>query len=246
MDSLERRWARLEPFVTAIEPEDGRRRPAILLFHGCGGLRAHLWVYAKAASALGWRAYIIDSFAARGWNRPFVMATVCTGLNFRGRERGGDVLAAIHGLSRRAEVDASRLCLAGWSHGSWGMMEAMSAEARPGALGLANPQACALSGVKGAWLAYPYVGFLAVNRARPWRHRPRTLGVIARRDHLGGERQALALYAGLAASGLPVETWVVDATHAFDEPEAVAPMRYDRALTETALDRFRGFLETLA
>ena len=126
------------------------------------------------------------------------------------------------------------------------MMEAMSAEARPGALGLADPQVCDLSGVKGAWLAYPYIGFLAVNRARLWRHRPRTLGVIARGDHLGGERQALALYAGLAASGLPVETWVVDGTHAFDEPEATVPMRYDPALTETALGRFRDFLEALA
>jgi len=67
------------------------------------------------------------------------MATVCTGLLLRGWERAGDILAAIDGVSRRSDVDASTLLLGGWSHGGWGIMEALSAERdRPGALGLAD------------------------------------------------------------------------------------------------------------
>ena len=42
MDDLKRRWARLEPHLTVVGPDDDRPRPAVLMFHGCGGLRDHL------------------------------------------------------------------------------------------------------------------------------------------------------------------------------------------------------------
>src|SRR5690606_41285232 len=62
-------------------------RPTVLLFHGCGGLRAHLPRYAEAAKATGWRAVIVDSYAPRGWSRAFTLTAVCTGLALRGYER---------------------------------------------------------------------------------------------------------------------------------------------------------------
>lgn len=246
MDTLAERWARLEPHVTVVGPDDDRPRPAVLLFHGCGGVRDHLPLYAEAAKAAGWRAYIVDSFAARGWSRTLAMATVCTGLHFRGHARGGDVLATIDGLSRRPEVDAGRLCLAGWSHGGWGIMEAMSADPRPGALGLSDPAACDLAGVKGAWLAYPYVGFLAVNRMKPWRHCPKTLGVIARTDHLTTVRNAERVHAMIRDCGVEVETWIAEGTHSFDEPMGAPPMRHDPELTREAIRRFTALLTDLA
>jgi len=51
MDDLKRRWARLEPHLTIVGPDDDRPRPAVLLFHGCGGLRGHLPRYAEEAAA---------------------------------------------------------------------------------------------------------------------------------------------------------------------------------------------------
>ena len=47
MDTLSQRWARLEPHTTITGPDDDRPRPAVLLFHGCGGLRGHLPKYAE-------------------------------------------------------------------------------------------------------------------------------------------------------------------------------------------------------
>ena len=174
------------------------------------------------------------------------MATVCTGLHFRGHARGGDVLATIDGLSRRPEVDAGRLCLAGWSHGGWGILEAMSADPRPGALGLSDPAACDLAGVKGAWLAYPYVGFLAANRMKPWRHCPKTLGVIARTDHLTTVRNAERVHAMVRNCGVEVETWIAEGTHAFDEPMSAPPMRHDPELAKEAIRRFTALMTDLA
>lgn len=247
MDTLATRWARLEPHVTVVGPDDALPRPAALLFHGCGGLRGHLPRYAEVARSRGWRAYIIDSYAPRGWSRQFAMATVCTGLVLRGGARAGDILATIQGVSRRAEVDASTLLLGGWSHGGWGIMEAMSADREaPGALGLVDAGTGSLDGVKAAYLAYPYVGVAALNRMRPWRHCPKTLAVIAARDHLTTVRNAERVLAMVRGCGTEVETWVADGTHSFDEPMTAPPMRFDDALSRTALDRFGHLLEDIA
>lgn len=247
MDTLSERWAKLGPHATWHGPEDDRPRPTALLFHGCGGVRAHLPRYAEAAVAAGWRAVIVDSYAARGWSREWAMATVCTGLMFRGWERGGDVLATVHGVSQRPDVDASALALAGWSHGGWGIMEAMSADpARPGALGVTDAQAGDLSGVRATFLAYPYVGLGALNRMRPWRHCPRTLAVVARRDHLTTVRNAERVHDMVRNCGVEVETWVAEGTHSFDEPMTAPPMRFDDGLTGQSLDRFRRLLEDTA
>ena len=247
MDTLSERWTRLEPHMTMVGPDDDRPRPTVILFHGCGGLRDHLPRYAEAARAVGWRACIIDSYAPRGMSRTTAMAFVCTGLILRGGERSGDVLAAIHGLSERPDVDASRLALAGWSHGGWSIMEAMSLDPHAsGAAGLRDAQACDLSGVKAVWLAYAYVGFAAINRMRAWRRCPKVLAVTARRDHLTTVRNAEQVNAMIRGCGAEVETWIAEGTHSFDEPMNAPPMRYDDVLAAEALRRFAALLEDVA
>lgn len=247
MDSLSLRWARLDPHITIVGPDDAMARPTALLFHGCGGIRGHLPRYAAAAKARGWRACIVDSFGPRGWSRQFAMTTVCTGLLLRGWERAGDILATIHGLSSRPEVDADRLLLAGWSHGGWGIMEALSCDrSLPGAMGLVDAEAVSLEGVRATYLAYPYVGIAAVNRMRPWRHCPQTLAVIAAKDHLTTVRNAERVFDGVRACGADVETWVVDATHSFDEPMTAPPMQFDEGLSQQALERFGCLLDAAA
>lgn len=244
MDTLAERWARLEPHMTLVGPDDDRPRPTVILFHGCGGLRDHLPRYAEAAKAVGWRACIVDSYEPRGLGRAVAMAFVCTGVILRGDERAGDVLAAIDGLSKRGDVDGSRLALAGWSHGGWSIMEAMSVDPHGhGATGIRDAEACDLSGVKAVCLAYAYVGFAAVNRMRAWRHCPKVLAVTARRDHLTTVRNAEQVNAMIRNCGAEVETWIAEGTHSFDEPMNAPPMRYDDALATEALRRFAALLE---
>lgn len=245
MDTLESRWRRLRPHVVEVGPDDDRARPAALLFHGCGGLRNHLPRYAEAAKAAGWRALIVDSYAPRGWSREFAMATVCTGLLLRGHERAGDVLAAVHAVAQRADVDPGRLALGGWSHGGWSIMEAMSGDrARPGVFGLKDAQAAPLEAVRAAFLAYPYVGVAAPNRAKPWRHSPRTLVASARRDHLTTPRNTERVFAAIRNGGVETEIWSLDATHSFDEPMTAPPMRYDPELADVAIARFAALIES--
>lgn len=230
--------------MTEHGPADTRRRPAVILFHGCGGVRPHLPKYAAAAAEAGCRAFVVDSYAARGWPPRLVMTLVCTGAMFRGAERTGDVIAAIRGLSARPDVDPSRIALAGWSHGGWAIMDLMTLPLdEPGEAGLIDAAPSDLAGVRSTFLVYPYVGPLAASRSRQWLRRPRVYGVIARRDHLASVGVAKRVYEKIRGSGVRVEDWVADGTHSFDEPTSFPPMRLDPALADETVGRFRGFLE---
>ncbi|MBX3481155.1 MAG: dienelactone hydrolase [Caulobacter sp.] len=247
MDTLDARWDRLATHAVITGPADQRRRPLALLFHGCGGVQAHLDDYAAAAVAAGWRAAIIDSYTPRGWSRAYGLGLVCTGMRFWGFERAGDVLASIHGLSRRDDVDPDNIVLAGWSHGGWAIMDLMTmALERPVEARLADASPALLNGVTGLYLNYPYVGLGTRGGRRDWRYRPRVQGVIAATDHLGGPHLHERAYERARAAGCAVETVTVAGTHAFDQPQElllnVSPMRRDPDLTQENLQRFGGFL----
>ena len=245
MDTLKARWRRLFPHVVQYGPPDEAVRPAVLLFHGCGGIRPHHLRYVEAAVQAGFRVFLIDSFGPRRWSKRFAAHLVCSGLIFRGPERAGDVLAAVWGVSQIPGVDASRLALGGWSHGSWSIMDLMTMRLdRPGEAGLADPDPAPMAGVKSLWLAYPYCGVVARSRSRQWLYTPRTFGVVPRRDHLGSARTHMKAYASAVAAGADVEIWSVDATHAFDEPgiRLPLPIEYDETLSAEAAQRFQAFL----
>jgi len=249
MDAVRRRWERLAPHMEVYGPADAGRRLAVLLIHGCGGVRFHLRRYAEEAARLGWRAFLVDSYAARGWSKRFAQYLVCTGLLLRGRRRAGDVLAAAWGVRQRPDVDPACMVLAGWSHGSWAIMDLMTMPlAEPGEAGLADPEPSAADAVKALFLAYPYVGFVARSQTLPWLRTPRVFGVVARRDHLGSVRRSMRAYASAVEAGADLELWGVDATHAFDEPgiKAPVPIIHDPDLSEAALARFRRYLASVA
>src|ERR1044072_1371121 len=126
LDTVEDRWRMLEPHVKAFGPDDGLPRPAVILFHGCAGVRPHIETYALRAAEAGFRAFMVDSYAPRGWSLGWAVTFVCSGTRFWGRERAGDVLAAVWGISKRSDVDGSKINLAGWSHGSWSIMDLMT------------------------------------------------------------------------------------------------------------------------
>ena len=244
-EAVAERWAVLEPAVRVWGPDDGSPRPAVILFHGCGGIRPHIERYGRAAAAAGYRAFEIDSFGPRGWSNQFAQTFVCTAALLRGHERAGDVAAALWGISQRPDVDPGRVALAGWSHGGWGIMELLAASRTPGDIGLADPEAVPLGGVKAVFLVYPYVGFLAAARNRPWTVKPKTSVVIASLDHLTTTGNAERVFETVRGQGVDVSTWIAKGTHCFDEPAPMLPMRHDEAMTAEAEARLLEVLRAL-
>lgn len=245
MDNLASRWALLENHVSVVGPDDALPRPAVLLFHGCGGLRSHLPRYAEMAKAMGWRCFIVDSYGPRGWSRLRTLMTVCTNLSFKGLDRASDILAAWHGIAARPDVDAARMVLGGWSHGGWSIMELMTTPAKAGALGLSDMDQAKLPPLAGVWLAYAYVGPLAPSRLKPWHHKPQVYAVTCARDHLTTVRNAEKVNDAIRANGSTVESWIAQATHAFDEPTSNGPMKHHPELTQESLQRFGAYLQGL-
>src|SRR5690606_4354692 len=144
----------------------------------------------------------------------------------------------VWGVARRPDVDASRIVMAGWSHGGWSIMDLMTMRLdRPDAAGLidAPDAAPALDGVRGVALYYPYVGPGALSRTRAWVRDPPGLAVIAPDDHLTSVDNARSLHRRIERGGAPVEVWVADGTHAFDEPSGMGMMRHDPELTQESL-----------
>jgi dienelactone hydrolase len=247
LETTAERWAKLEPFVQVFGPKDDAVRPAVIVFHGCGGLRPHLSRYAQAAVEAGWRAFVIDSYAPRGWGRTVGLGLVCTGAIFHGAERAGDVLAALWGVTQRGDVDTSALALAGWSHGGWAIMDLMTLRLdRPGHAYLADPEPAVLEGVRGLFLAYPYVNVGALSRLRPWVRGPRTYAVIAEKDHLVRPASAEKIYHAARRGGADVTLWTSPGTHSFDEGINAGLMRFHAEAASECRRRFKDFLGGLA
>ena len=55
LDTMARRWDMLAPHVAAYGPRDETPRPAVILFHGCAGVRPHIDIYARADLDAVWR-----------------------------------------------------------------------------------------------------------------------------------------------------------------------------------------------
>jgi len=95
--------------------------PAVVMLHGCSGLmtrsgqigaRDRFW--AEYLREHGYVALLVDSFTARGIDE------VCTGRHNLSavRERADDARGALQFVRQRADVQADRVGLLGWSNGA--------------------------------------------------------------------------------------------------------------------------------
>lgn len=246
MDSLQARFERLWPHVTVLGAPDATPRLTVVLFHGCGGIGRNITLFAEYAVSLGLRAVIVDSYAPRGMTRRMAAFLACNGLWLRGYQRSGDVLALLWGLSQKSEVDG--IVLAGWSHGAWAIMDLMTQTlTAPGEARLSDPGPEPLKQVRGLFLMYPYVNFLARSTGRPWRTKAPTMMVIALKDHLARFSLSLKAVRRLRGQGVPLETVVVDSTHAFDElgADRFGFMKYDPQSVSTVRAAFADFVRAL-
>ena len=118
--------------------------PAIALFHGCGGaydrngaLAKRMREYAELFNSLGMHALVVDSLTPR------YEKELCTQRNGTRRvtqaNRRLDALGAIAYLADRADVDAGRIGLIGWSNGGSTVLSASNLHHRDVAAATVKP-----------------------------------------------------------------------------------------------------------
>lgn len=100
----------------------GKPRPALVMLHGCGGLfardgqlseRHRQW--GELLAARGYVALFVDSFSTRGIREICTQTPKSRPLHLA--DRVNDAWAGRAFLASRADVDAQRIALLGWSNG---------------------------------------------------------------------------------------------------------------------------------
>ncbi|MGE0827804.1 MAG: dienelactone hydrolase family protein [Hyphomonadaceae bacterium] len=249
MSRFEARVAALAAHFDIVKPEGAGPFPVVLQFHGCGGVKSFQRLYAEAARDAGWAAIIVDSYAHRGITRLGAYATVCTGARLWGGERAGDLFAALAFARAQDWADASRLAVAGWSHGGWTVLDAlaMSDELAQRTTKLDLPGQ-PLQGLIGAFLIYPYVGPGCIAALRGLRHKPPMHAIVCGQDWIVGPKSPARVLNRFAAAGAPVKIdTFATGTHAFDEldPKDLR-VRADAALRLRAFGIYQDFLRSLS
>lgn len=246
--------ARIEALAagaTVVRPEGDGPFPVVMQLHGCGGRKPLQDRWAEIVRDAGWAAVIVDSHAHRRISDREAYATVCTGLRFRGAERAGDLFASMEWVRAQTWADASRIVVAGWSHGGWTALDAMAmhvgAEAQrlTGLEGLPDEP---LAGLVGAFLIYPFASPPSLARLRGLRVDVAPLAIVGGSDVIVGGRRLGRALQRMKTPGAPIDVVLFGkATHAFDELEAKdLRVRYDAGLTKRAQGLLVDYLRRVA
>jgi len=245
-ETFEQRIDALMRFADVVKPDGPGPFPVVIQLHGCGGKKPFQQTWAQVARDAGYAAVVLDSFGHRGISRLAAYATVCTATRLWGRERAGDLFAALEWTRRQPWADPQRLVAAGWSHGGWTVLDALALH--PGAdmaqatklQGLPEEP---LAGVRGAFLVYPYCGAGSIARRRGLRFDARPLAVLGSRDLIVGTTGLRATLAALPAPTPVSIDWLEGATHAFDEPGGNDfRTRYNPPMVAQAHEAYRRYL----
>lgn len=231
---------------TVVKPEGKGPFPVAIHLHGCGGRQPFHDGYAAVALETGVASVIVDSFAPRNISRRAAQMAICTGLRLRGAERSVDLFAVLHWLETQAWADGDRVLAAGWSHGSWTIMDALAGAYS--STGLVDEVPEMLDRLHSTFLVYPYCGLPSLTAARGWgRYRPAVSAIVGTRDAVVGQVLPRRAFGRIARDGVPVDILALDgATHGFDDPDATDPRtRFNAAQTAQAHAFFLKALDGL-
>lgn len=248
--SLNRLARKIRPHTRIWVPEGDGPFPIVILMHGCGGPRGVQAAYARHATACGFMALAPDSLALRDISYEEAVAKVCTGARLRAGERAGDLFAALEIARHDPRADAQTILLAGWSHGAWTIMDAMTyAHENLAPPSLKHLPIAALNGVRGVLALYPYSGFLARSRGHDWPSDIKVEALLVRGDAVCSDVESAKLFEGKKASGQLVNWSYIDgATHGFDEQnhKPNSGLVYDAEKAKEAEAVFVEFLNSFA
>jgi dienelactone hydrolase len=250
-ETVQQRIDALLPGADLLMPEGKGPFPVAIQLHGCGGKGDFQLGWAEVARKAGWAVIVVDSYKHRNISRLQAYATVCTGMHLWGRDRAGDLYAMMEWVRGQGWADPNRIVAAGWSHGGWTTLDAMSLQ--PGAEmvsatrleGLAEDP---LKGLVGAFVVYPYCGVGCVAAEKGTRIDVPVKALVGTADVIVGNKGLARTLEKMKTPKSPIDiTMLEGATHAFDEPKARdLRVKYDPTLTEKAHGLYVDFLKALS
>lgn len=235
-----------------VRPDGEGPFPTVVMFHACLHERAQSQrTWASFIREGGWAAVIVDSYSPRGFSRLDALAA-CVGLKFWGRERAGDVFAAVAWARQQSWVDREAIVAIGWSHGGWAVLDAMAiprGEYSAAATRLSGLPDEPHEGLAGAFVFYPYLGVASVAReSGAFVYSVCTTAIVAANDFVVGSRRVERVLENLSTDARPVRVEIFEgATHGFDMPEVRDPLvRYSDKHTARARTLLLEYLSSIS
>src|SRR5262245_10773270 len=214
----------LRPHDSLYRPEGLGPFPAVVLMHGCAGVRRKDTWWAEAFRQQGYVALVVDSLSGRGITTWEDRRKICLGLDLWGSTRAGDLLASLAYVRALPFVDAERIAVVGWSHGAWAALDF-----------LASASAEMVHGLRGVVAFYPYCGIASRASWRGFGVDVPVLMLLAEADSIVSTDSCRRLADGQAQQGRSVSVKVYpEVGHVFDWRESEA--------TRDARERVRAFL----
>ena len=106
-------------------PSSGGPYPAVILFHGCGGVTPNVPAWAQWLQSQGYAALVVDSFQGRGLGNLCAASRLLTPM-----VRAADVYAATAKLMSMGVIDGNRIAAMGFSHDGSTVLAAWRAQSR--------------------------------------------------------------------------------------------------------------------
>jgi len=214
---------------TLYRPDGSGPFPAVVVLHGCLGVRSKDTRWAERFREQGYVALVVDSLTGRGLETIDQRRSVCRGLTLWGGTRASDVGESLAYLKTLPYVDAARLGVVGFSHGAWAALDF-----------LASASAHDVEGLRAVVGFYPYCGVASRARWLGLQADVPTLLLLAAQDRMVSPDQCRDVAERAAAAGRPVSFTVYeDVGHSFDWRSSPA--------TDDAQQRVRRFFaEALA
>lgn len=248
--SLGAHEALIAPDAKVFLPEGDGPFPAVLMFHGCAGARAKAQAHrAQIINEAGFAAIDIDSMTPRGLTRQDALDQVCTGKKLIGQERAADVFAAIDLAKKNPKIDASKIVLAGWSHGGWTVMDFLTMDPTKAPPPPGFSETLEKTPIAGAILYFPYCGLGARSRFASWKYSAPVIAFLAADDEIVDTQECEAVLEKKKRSGADVEFTVYpDTNHAFDDPylEPEWLYLYNEKSADDSARKMTQFLENIA
>lgn len=214
----------LRPHDAIYRPEGDGRFPAVVLMHGCAGVRRKDTRWAEALRQQGYVALVVDSLSGRGITTWEERRRICLGLDLWGSTRSGDLLASLAHLRSLPYVDAEHIGVVGWSHGAWAALDF-----------LASASADMARGLRAVVAFYPYCGIASRARWRGFALDVPVLMLLAEADSIVSPSSCLSLAEAQKQRGRPVTAKLYpEVGHVFDWRDSEA--------TRDARERVRAFL----
>ena len=172
----------LRPHDTVYRPDGAGPFPAVVLLHGCLGVRSKDARWAEALRDQGYVALVVDSMTGRGLTTIDQRRGVCQGMTLWGGTRAADVAASLAYLRTLPYVDGARLGVMGFSHGAWAALDFLA--------GASEDDVRGLHAVVGF---YPYCGMASRARWRGWHVDVPALLLLAADDRMVSTSQCESL-----------------------------------------------------